>query len=155
MGKIEDTIKDYHYANFTSLDEQWSVYCLEDKSIIKQKVVPLKIIKKDNDYAVNSTILTVTFSLRKGKPSKIPVPTTEPEILKVLDKDKIDMKFDVLKEPWNEYELDDGVKILMKTTAIAISGSTLYDDYGEPLYFVNHQILTKKHITKTQTTLSD
>lgn len=145
MSAVEETIKEYGYIDFKPLDEKWSVYCLKDKTIIKLKVIPLKFLKKDNAYAVSSMVVTASFSppALKGEPSATPIPATEAEKAKALK--EIDMKFDVISEPWNEYELDDSIKVSIKTVATSISSTTYYDLEGEPAYLVNHQALTKKY----------
>jgi hypothetical protein len=142
LSKIEETIEGYGYANIASQKDDWNVYCLEDGTIIKQKVVPLKFIKKGDDYIVNSTVLTVAFSEKKGNPSTVTIPTTEAEIMKVVEQPDIPVTYS--KEPWNEYMLDDGTKILIRSVAIAIASTGLFDERGERVYFVNQQVFVKK-----------
>ena len=148
MSDVEDIkniIKEYGYSDFESIDEKWSVYQLtEDGTIIKLKVVPLKFIKKNNDYAVNSTVLVASFSKKKGEPSRLMPSLTESDLPNVLDKQ--DMKFEKLvDEPWNEYKLDDGVSVFIKAFATTISSTRVYDPQGDLVYFVNHQVIFKKH----------
>jgi hypothetical protein len=145
MNDIEATIKKYGYINFEPANEKWSVYCLKDKTIIKLKVIPLKFFKKDDKYGISSMVVTTSFSppTLKGEPSTTPIPITEAEKAKALK--EIDMKFDVISEPWNEYALDGGIKVSIKTVATSISSTSYYDPEGEPGYLVNHQALTKKY----------
>jgi hypothetical protein len=144
LSDTDEKIKEYGYVNFKAAEENWSEYELSDKTIIRIKVVPLKFFKKDKNIPVNSTVLMVTFSPPelRGDPSAIPMPTTPAEAEKALN--EIDMKFDTLKEPWNEYELDD-VKLFLKTVVTSVSSTKLYDLQGDPIYLVSHQILTKRH----------
>ena len=145
---IKEKIDEYGYVDFgLEKEEEWSVYGIEGKAIIKLKTIPLKFLKKDNDYFLNSTIAMTVFSDPnfRGTPSNVQLPLpTEAKKLEILNKDKIDIKPDFSEEPWNEYLLDDGVKISIKTEALAISGTTLYDKEGEPVYLVNHQSLVKR-----------
>lgn len=145
MYDTEETIKEYGYIYFKTLKEEWSVYCLKDKTIVKLKVIPLKFFKKDNAYAISSTVVTTSFSppALKGPPSTTPLPTTKAD--KTILLKEIDMKFDVISEPWNEYELDGSIKVSIKTVATSISSTSYYDPEGEPAYLVNHQALTKKY----------
>jgi hypothetical protein len=148
MDKIDETISKYGYVNFApSKDEQWSIYRLEDddKTIIKQKVVPLKVIKDFDNYVIETTVLTAAFSSKKGEPSAKKIPTEESEIKEVLD--KLDIDF-TSEEPWNEYVLSDGGRISIKTVATAISSTKIFDKQGEPVFYVNHQILFKKRPPK-------
>ncbi len=146
---IKEKIDEYGYVDFklAKEEEEWSVYCLDGKTIIKLKTIPLKFLKKDNDYLINSTVAMTVFSdpNLRGERSNVPLPLpTEAAKLDVLKKDEIDIKPDFSEEPWNEYLLDDGVKISIKTEALAISGTTLFDAEGEPVYLINHQTLIKK-----------
>jgi hypothetical protein len=142
VSKIEETIKGYGYANIVSQKEDWSTYCLEDGSIIKQKVVPLKFIKKDDDYIINSATLTTAFTEKKGNPSTVTIPTEEADIMKVAEEPDVPVTRSA--EPWNEYVLDDGTKILIKSVAIKIARTSLFDEHREQVYFVNQQVLIKK-----------
>ena len=143
IDSVNEKIREYGYANFEPLSEKWSVYCLEDKTIIKLKVVPSKFLKKDDDYAIESTTIIAAFTppTLKGQPT-LPFPVTDSEKMKVLD--KTDMKFDVVTEPWNEYALDDGIKVSIKPVAVSISSTTLHDIRGEAVYQVKQQSIVKK-----------
>ena len=143
MSDIDEKIKEYGYVNFKVVEENWSEYELSDKTIIKIKIVPLKFFKKDTNVPVNSTVLMATFSPPelRGEPSAIPMPTTPAEAEKALK--EVDMKFDTLKEPWNEYELND-IKLSIKTVVTSVSSTKLYDTQRDPIYLVSHQILTKR-----------
>ncbi|MGB9371467.1 MAG: hypothetical protein WCB79_06040 [Halobacteriota archaeon] len=59
--------------------------------------------------------------------------------------EEIDMDFKALDEPWNEYGLDNGITVFVRTVATSISSSKLRDLAGEPLYLVSHQVQTKRH----------
>jgi hypothetical protein len=145
MSDIEETIKEYGYIRFNTVTEEWSEYKLSDGTIIKIKVIPLKFLKRDKNYPLNSIVLMIPFSPPelRGEQSTTPLPTTDTAMKEALN--EIDMKFDALNEPWNEYELDDGIKLSIKTVATSISSTKLYDPAGEPVYFVSHQVLTKRY----------
>jgi len=67
-----------------------------------------------------------------------------------------DLKFKVIKEDWNEYELEDGTIIRVKLIATKISrgidpktGNIFYiEDRGEPLYNVRHSEVVNVDIPK-------
>ena len=138
---VEDTIREYGYVNFKTKKEEWSDYELGDGTIIRIKAVPLKFLKTGTDYPLNSTVLMAPFSPPelKGAPT-IPPPTNPKEAL-----DQPDMKFDTMNEPWNEYELEDDVTISVKIIVTSVSSTFIHDPAGEPVYFVNHQIITKRN----------
>ena len=61
--------------------------------------------------------------------------------------DKEDMKFRISHEDWNEYRIDDGAIIRMKSTLTNISRTKLRDANGDPIYNVqtNMMIQIKEH----------
>jgi hypothetical protein len=127
------------------VEEEWSEYFLEDETIIRLKIVPLKIFMKNDNtaYSLNSNVETAAFSPQKLKgASSGPLPTQKSEIMKAVS--KTDMKFEILSEPWNQYEIEGGVKLFIKSVATQISSSKLFDSHGDPIYIVAHQVLTKK-----------
>ena len=146
MVNINERIKEYGYINFKCLVEDWSEYLLDDKTIIRTRVVPMAFKKKtDKIYKIKSVLELVSFCPLEliGPPSEIPIPVEDTEVIKTLD--KIDMKFETLKEPWNEYELEDDTRVFLKTVATSISRSKLYDREGETVYRVERQVLTKRY----------
>lgn len=56
-----------------------------------------------------------------------------------------DMVFNVIQEPWNEYELEDGTHQFVKAVAVIITSTELFDSGEEPVYLITHQLLTKSH----------
>ena len=54
---------------------------------------------------------------------------------------KIDFK--VLKEDWNEYDLDDGTKLKVKTVLIDVIRMPEYNQLGEPIYHLMSQNVVK------------
>jgi hypothetical protein len=54
-----------------------------------------------------------------------------------------DMKFDAIKEPWNEYELKDGTVIRVKLVLTMIGETSKHEVHGEPVYLVNAQPIIK------------
>jgi hypothetical protein len=143
MVDTDKIIKEYGFINFKILTEDWSEYLLEDRSLLRIKTIPLKILFSGEEYGINSTNCLVTFSPRelKGEPSNEPI--IQSEIKNSFDKS--DLKFEVRNEPWNEYELEDGTKIFLKMVAVQVSRTKFYDAYGDPIYWINHQMISKKY----------
>lgn len=145
MNDVARMTQEYGYTNFKTSVEEWSEYILEDGTILRIKTVPLKIRFDGKGHLLNSTHCLASFSPEelRGAPSFKPV-----DELNFRDKvDKSDMKFEAKNEPWNEYELDDGIgtKLFIKTVILQVSKTNMYDSYGDPIYWVNHQTLTKKY----------
>jgi hypothetical protein len=143
--------RDYDYIDFETIKENWNLYDLEDGTIIKFKIVLLKIIPtvapvqvqipgqgqvNAQSIAFNTANLMTILSTKeaKGTPSS---PATEMKI------EKKDVPFKILTEEWNEYKLEDGKILKMKPTIVQINKATHYDQYGEPNYLVQSQPLIK------------
>jgi hypothetical protein len=144
MVDIDATISKYGYANFKTVKEDWSVYLLEDETIVKIKVFPLKFLKQGNNYLMNTSGAMTVFSAPelKGEPSRM-APPSQADLAKELD--KLDMSFKTIDEPWNEYLLDDIIKWSVKTIAVTVASTKTHDPEGEPVYVVNQQVLTKRY----------
>ena len=60
------------------------------------------------------------------------------------ERDVLDMDFAIRKEEWNEYSLDDGTTVRLRTFAVRIfrvlddEGKPAYTAEGEPELFVRH-----------------
>ncbi|MGA3359357.1 MAG: hypothetical protein ABSC87_04010 [Halobacteriota archaeon] len=142
---IEEMLKDYDYISFEQIgSENWSVYHLKDSAIIKLKAVPLKLLKRGNNIILSPMLVQTAFVPRghRGTPSETPFPTTpegwEDELT------QINIGFDIINEPWNEYRIDSGGTFSLKAVAIEFASTKLYDPQREPVYIINSQILTKK-----------
>ncbi len=54
-----------------------------------------------------------------------------------IERDAVEVDFKVVKEDWNEYNLDDGTRIKLKPVAAAIIRIPgLFDNEGNPVYVV-------------------
>ncbi len=141
---VDETIKEYGYPPFRTKTEDWSEYELSDGTIIRIKAVPLKFLKVGNDYPMNSAVLVTSFAPQelRGEPTT-PPPASEEDLKQAVD--EVDMKFDTLNEPWNEYGIEGDVTISVKTITTSISSTFIHDPAGEPIYFVNHQMIIKRN----------
>jgi hypothetical protein len=137
--------RNYDYLDFETIKENWNLYVLEDETIIKFKIVLLKIIPtvapvqvqvQAQSIAFNTANLMTILSTKeaKGTPSS---PDTEMKI------EKKDIPFKILTEEWNEYKLEDGKILKMKPTIVQIAKAAHYDQHGEPNYLVQSQPLIK------------
>jgi hypothetical protein len=131
---------EYDYIDFETIKDNWSLYALEDGTIIKFKIALLKILppldQKTRGMAFNTANLMVVLSKKeaKGAPS---LPGDE------LIVEKKDLPFRILTEEWNEYKLETGEILKIKPTIIEISRAKNYDPYGEPNYIISSQPLVK------------
>jgi hypothetical protein len=135
---------DFDYVDFETvgLGEPWNRYKLENGSIIKFKLVLIKVMPSKTgpkQYSVNTANVVGVESPRelRGAPT-LPMPKGT-----YNDFEKKDLSFEIIKENWNEYELKDGSILKIKPAITAIDKTTSFDSHGEPVYVVHSQVLVK------------
>ena len=106
MSNSDEIIKEYGYSNFKFLEEDWSEYLIEGGTLLRIKTVPLKFLGEGKEYGMNATNMLVTFSPKELRGAISNKPITESDIQSSIEKPE--MKIEPQKEPWNEYELDNG-----------------------------------------------
>jgi len=144
IDTVKDKIKEYGYLDFERIKEECSVYCLNDETVIKLLVKPLKFFKIDGNYTATTIPIMASFSPSglRGNPSNARLPS-EPSQIELLLKENA-LEFTPVKEPWNEYEVE-GIKLSVQTVAQAIAKVDHNDVQGEPIYLVNHQSVVKRY----------
>lgn len=133
---------------------KFNKYELDDGSLIRFLAVPSKFIRtnKFNNIGLpiyfvftQNVISAVVLPEERGPPRQNPSPSPE-------EMDFEPINFLPKIEPWNEYSLVDGTTIRLKITANQISKSPLKNQYGEPIYNVNHALSidtrAPKHLRK-------
>ena len=135
---------DFDYIDFETvgLGEPWNLYKLENGSLIKFKLVLVKVIPNKNDpknYSLNTANVVGVESPRELRGAQ----TLPPAKGTYDDFEKKDLNFEVIKESWNEYELKDGSILKIKPAITAIDKTTSFDSHGEPAYVVHSQVLVK------------
>ena len=126
------------YVDFTPINEDWSVYKLEDNTILKTKAVVIKIVRTDTlNLSVNATnvVGVVPPPELVGTPNLTPVDpkTAESSI------EKPDMKFETIHEDWNSYQLADDGTLQLKHLLVEVARTSLHDERGDPVYRVYTQ----------------
>lgn len=123
---------------FEILKEPWNKYEIQDGSTLKIRTILKKVerIKNENQVKFNIDVHTLTVihanPKLKGNPNKRSI--SPAEIQKTIE--KRDMRYNTLAQEFNEYQLDDGVKIKIYTNVTNISRSSLKERTGDPLYSV-------------------
>ena len=137
---------DFDYVDFDTVGEPWNLYKLENESLIKFKLVLVKVMPIKNDpknYSLNTANVVGVES-----PSELRgTPTPSPTKGTYNDFEKKDLNFIVAKESWNEYELKDGTTLKIKPAITAINKTKSFDSHGEPIYVVHSQVLVKPPTT--------
>jgi len=78
----------------------------------------------------------------RGTPSTRP--PTPPEIMASIIEDYVE--FSVVEENWQRYTMTDDVIVILKLIPVKISRTSIFDQNGEPVYNVNHQLLIKVNV---------
>jgi hypothetical protein len=144
-------------VQFEPLREGWSVYKVKDESIIRLKLLLMKLFLQGMDETTNArfgavanTFFTVTApSSKKGPRSDRTF--TPAEVLDAITEE--DIEFEMIREEWNEYKLPENVIISAKLVLTQVSRTGLYDAYGDPMFRIQHQTLVKAKIPKEAVTM--
>ena len=140
--------------DFDVVKEPWNKYELTDGTVVKTKVVLTKLGKtilegnKANfqiDVQVVSVILVPT-ELRGTPDTHVYSPQ---ELQASIE--KAEMRYTTLAEEWNEYVVDDGTRIRVKSTVTRIAKTTKYDKNGELIYLVETNNLVQIKSPRAQT----
>ena len=154
MAKLKDvTIPEKILVGFKVKNEDWSIFQLADGTTLKAKFVLINILAKRSgkgfEGALQSQNVLGVFAPTelRGKPSE---PYTKEELAKSIVKDDVDVA-KVLRQPWNEYELDNGLLLKIKILPVHIARTSEYDKEGMPIYFVEISAVVKgKRIKKSK-----
>jgi hypothetical protein len=129
------------YIDFQEISEPWNLYALEDGSVVKFRLVLVKVIPisgaTTKTYAVNSANVVGVLAPKdlKGTPGVLGASQYQVE--------NKDISFETIEEKWNEYRLEDGNILKIKPAITGIDKTKNYDSNGEPIYIVHSQVLIK------------
>ena len=133
---------DFDYVDFEIVSEPWNFYKLENGSLIRFKLVLVKVMPIKNDpknYSLNTANVVGVQSPKELRGAPTPPPTNGI----YNDFEKKDLDFEVTKESWNVYKLKDGNTLKIKPAITAIDKTRNFDSHGEPIYVVHSQVLVK------------
>jgi len=129
------------YIDFEAISEPWNVYALKDGSVLKFRLILIKVIpvseKGTKGYAVNAGHVAGVLVPKKLKAIPSASDGSDYKI------DKKDIPYQIINEEWNEYKLEDGTILKVKPAISSVSRSKTIDAYGDPIYLINHQALVK------------
>jgi len=129
-------------VDFEVVSEPWSRYKLEDGTELRVRAAVLKIHQSleigDLGYpnfgvATHNVLSTMVPEELKRDQSKEPAKLPED-----LDKE---LSFDVIEERWQEYRTKTGYTIRVRPTVTKVSRAKKYNQFREPLYFANIQVV--------------
>jgi hypothetical protein len=141
--------------DFDPLAEPWNSYKLEDDTLLRIRLIMIKIyfhgISPAGDPLLSGDSQNLAASTVKE--TLIGVPSaqvyTQAEIANAVTVE--DMKIQTLSENWNEYSLKDvltGMILYAKAIPVQISKTSLFNPRGEPVYKVNTQNVFKASPSK-------
>jgi len=135
--------------DFEVLREPWNKYSVEDGAYIKTRFIVTKFRKREPtsadeqlQYGFEGKNLVVAYNVPeelKGPPS------TRQYTPEELSENAKDMRYSVIFEEWNEYVLEDGTAVRIKSNVVEILRTDKFDRNGDPIYIVRtSQILGLK-----------
>ncbi len=137
---------DYDFQDFEIEGEGWSIYRVEDGTVIKLRIFLSAVSKARPDpnnpdnigYELSlSPVNTVAMPAPKNRGNPTPGKFTPKQLQESIVKE--DMEFTTIQEPWNVYCFKDRAKLSIRIQAVKISKTDKYDAKGIPVYFINHQ----------------
>jgi len=138
----------FRELDFKTIREEWMYVHLEDGAVIRFKSVLTRVFDTGQRdpvgeviYRIDSQNVVVARAPEelKGPPSELIPPIHEiakkkkPTIVKIRA---------IVGDDWNEYELEDGSRIRIKTVVTKVLRLDEYfDAYGNPIYVIQSQMV--------------
>lgn len=140
------------YIDFKPSKEGWNLYMLEQDVLLKMKFVLIKVILEGIDEFGNpgyesayQVVMGIIPPLGLcGKPSDRVYSPKEMQDAITQAEVKIT---ETISEDWNEYQLNDTSKLSIKLVLTQVSKTNLFDQRGEPIYNIQHQIIIKGNVS--------
>lgn len=147
--KFEKAITEAGFELFETVSESFSVYALKDGSYLMMRMNIFKIARQIDGagnigFGINGNPAVVVITPKKLRGTPSPRPPTPQEIMATIVDD--DIEFSVIDDKWQTYKTMDGIFIILKLVPIKVSRTSIFDQNGEPLYNVNHQMLIKVNV---------
>lgn len=135
--------------DFEILREPWNKYSVEDGSYVKARFVITKFRKMEPttadeklSYGFEGQNIAVAYNVPQELKG---IASTQKYSPQELSDSSRDMRYSIISEEWNEYVLEDGTTVRIKSSVVEITRSNKYDRNGDPIYVANtNQILALK-----------
>jgi len=128
------------------------MYKTKDGATLGLKLILLKIFLQDIDEMGNARFgVNVNPVFTVSVPRDLKGPRSDRAYTPQQISDAVveeDVKFDVIKEEWNEYKLPENVILSAKPVLTLVSRTRLYDVTGDPIFRVQHQTIVKGNVPK-------
>jgi hypothetical protein len=123
--------------DFDVIKEPWNKYEIADGAVIKTKIVVTRIRKQQGgegkvnyNFDMQNVIVALTDETGQAD-SKTYSPQ---ELQAAIVKD--DLRYTTISEEWNEYVVDDGARLRLKSTVTRVGKTSLFDKFGTPQYWI-------------------
>ncbi len=153
---------DFAFVDFEVVREEWNSYKLEDEAVLKSKFVLINVImEKDFKAKIEKTKaekgvkvglgisssnvigVEAPLELRGEQSTK---PCTPEELRASVVKDDID--FEVVKETWNVYKLENGIVMKSRSAPVNVARTSKFDNRGLPIYLADFTADVKVSLPK-------
>ena len=126
-----------NHLDFEVVKEPWNRYELADGSILKTKLVLTKVTKDEQDTRVNAYSfdfqnIAVVLTGERGPPSSKSYSQDEIRAATVKE-----IQYQTLSEESNEYSVNDGGRIRIKSSVYRVTKTSLFDKSGKPIYWID------------------
>jgi len=128
-------------VEFRTINEGWSMYELADGSVLRGRIIVLKIMKlgpHEYGFKASSVFAVDPPEKLKGPPSGERFSPEELEKSIVEE----DIEFKTIKEEWNVFKVNDEM-LFVKLVISKVSRTDKYDGDGDPIYLINSQPIIK------------
>jgi len=142
----------FQFVDFEMIREEWNKYKLGDGTTLKTKFVLVSVmmekgleelLKEAKERKGTKVGMGIAIQSRNiigvEAPKKLRGPPSGPYNPQDLQASIIrrDIDFEVITEKRNEYKLENGITIKVKSSPLEISKTSKYDQQGLPIYTVN------------------
>lgn len=137
-------MSDFTILDFKVLKEYWDAYELSDDTKLKSRVILTGVKKSETnpskEYEFDfQSVQSFIFSSKSKGASHNKLYTKE-----VLDSSyNKEISYSTLSEKWNEYLLEDDIKVKLKNTIAGVTKSDIFLQNGDPIYNVKIRVLSK------------
>ncbi len=125
------------FLDFEVVKEPWNRYELAEGSILKTRLVLTKVTKDEQDTRVNAYSfdfqnIAVVLTGERGQPSSKSF--SQEEIRAATAKE---IQHQTISEEPNEYSVNDGAHIRIKSSVYRVTKTSLFDKSGKPIYWID------------------
>ncbi|MHA1137257.1 MAG: hypothetical protein ACTSSE_12295 [Candidatus Thorarchaeota archaeon] len=135
--EIQKIGNDVTELNFDPITEGWNVYKLSDGSTLNIRPIIFKVYHTHQLTIEGAPILG--FAASNIVSARVPdilkkTPITEGE---PPSEERIPVDFNVIREIWNEFDVEGGFKLKVKLVVSRVVRSSKVNPFGEPIYIVS------------------